>query len=159
MKHNRDLLIKRNKEQAYVSVGFSSWKKAPKCFEDHQQTNCHKAAAALETVVTKCGDVGEIMNQSVLDARQKERKHLIDVIKCLKYLAKQVIAIQGNPGDDNFTQLLKLLGTKDQSIQLTLEKTRLKYTHNEIQNELLDLMPQQVLRKKLKEIRENDFLL
>ena len=138
MKHNRDLLIERNKEQVYVSVGFSSWKKAPKCFEDHQQTchkkNCHKAAAALETVVTKCGDVGKIMNQSVLDARQKEQKHLIDVIRCLKYLAKQGIAIQGNPGDDNFTQLLKLLGTKDPSIQLTLEKTRLKYTHNEIQN-------------------------
>lgn len=157
MKHNKDLLSERNKEQAYVSVGFSSWKKAPKCFEDHQQTNCHKAAAALETVVAKCGDVGEIINQSVLDSRQKERKYLIDVIRCLRYLAKQGIAIQGNPGEDNFTQLLKLLGTKDPSIQSTLEKTRLKYTHNEIQNELLDLMAQHVLREKLKEIRENDF--
>ena len=126
------MLSERNKEQAYISVGFSSWKKAPKSFEDHQQTNCHKAAAALETVVTKCGDVGEIINQSVLDSCQKERKHLVDVIGCLRFLAKQGIAIQGNPGEDNFTQLLKLLGTKDPSIQSTLERTRLKYTHNDI---------------------------
>ena len=80
MKHSKDLLSERNKEQSYMSVGFSLRKKAPKCFENHQQTNCHKAAAALETVVTKCGNVAELTNQSIVDSRRKERKHLIDVI-------------------------------------------------------------------------------
>ena len=78
----------------------------PKTTSKQIATN-NKAAAALETVVTKCGDVAELTNQSVLDSRQKERKHLIDVIRCLKFLARQGIAIQGNPGEDNFTQLLK----------------------------------------------------
>ena len=132
-------------------------KRVPKCFKTHQQTNCHKAAAVLETVVPNCGDVAELTNKSVIDSRKKERKHLIDVIRCLRFLAKQGITIQGNPGNDNFTQLLMLLGTKDSSIHATLGKTRYKYTHNDIQNELLDLMAQHILREKLKEIRENDF--
>ena len=157
MKHNKDLLSERNKEQAYISVVFNSWKKAPTCFENHQQTNCHKAAAALETVATKCGNIAELTNQSIVDYRQKERKHLIDVIRCLRFLARQGTAIQGNPGDKNFTQLLKLLRTKDSSIHSMLEKARLKYTHNDIQRELLGLMAQQLLREKSKEIRENDF--
>ena len=106
--------------------------------------------------MTKCANVAELNNQCIADSRQKERKHLIDVIQCLRFLARQGIAIQGNPGNDNFTQLLMLLGTKDPSIKSTLERTRLKYTHNDIQNELLDLMAQHVIREKLKYIREND---
>ena len=128
MKHERNngLLSERNKEEAYISVGFNSWKKAPKCFDIHQQTNCHKAASALEIIVTKCANVSEHSNQSIVDSRQKERKHLIDVIQCLKFLARQGLAIQGNPGNDNFTQLLMLLATKDSSIKSRLERTRLK---------------------------------
>ena len=132
-------------------------KKAPKCFKKHQETHCHKAAAALETVVSKCGDVGELSNKSVVEARKRERNHLINVIRCLRFLARQGIAVQGNQGEDNFTNLLKLLGTKDQSIISALERSRLKYTHSDVQNELFDLMAQQVLREKLKEVREHDF--
>ena len=151
MKHgkNQGLLSERKKEEACISAGFNSWKKAPKCFELHQQTHCHKAASSLETVRTKCANVAELNNQCIADSRQKERKHLIDVIQCLRFLARQGIAIQGNPGNDNFTQLLMLLGTKDPSIKSTLKRTRLKYTHNDIQNELLDLMAQHVIREKL----------
>lgn len=157
MKHNEDLLSERNKEQAYISVGFNSWKKAPKCFEKHQETNCHKAASAMETVVSRCADVGELTNKTIAETRKKERNHLINVIRCLRFLARQGIAVQGDRGEDNFHQLLLLLGTKDDSIISILERARLKYTHSDIQNELLDLMAQQVLREKLKEIREYDF--
>ena len=82
---------------------------------------------------------------------------MIDVIRYLRFLARQGIAIQGNPGDNNFTQLLKLLRTKYPSIHSMLEKTTLKYTHNDIQKKLLELKAQQVLHEKLKEISENNF--
>jgi len=148
-------LSERNKEQAYISVGFKSWKKAPNCFKIHEQTSCHKAAAALELVVPGCSNIAEMTDKNVKDSRMKERKHLVDVIRGLRFLARQGIAIQGNPGNDNFTQLLKLLGSKDPDILSILNQTRFKYTHNDIQNELLDLMAQHVLREKLAEIREN----
>ena len=76
----------------------------------------------METVVIKCGKVAELTIQSIVDSPRKERKHLIDVIQCVRFLARQGIAIQANPGDDNFTQLFKLLGTKDPSIHSTLKK-------------------------------------
>ena len=138
MKHDKSggFVNERSKEQAYISAGFNAWKKAPKCFETHQQTNCHKAAASLETVVGRCSDVVELTNQSIADSRQSDRKYLVDVIRCLRFLARQGMAILGNPGEDNFTQLLLLLSTKDPSIRSTLERSRLKYTHNDIQNEL-----------------------
>ena len=111
----------------------------------------------MEVVVTKCGNVGEMVSQGVFESHKRERKYLMDIMRSLVFLAKQGIAIQGNPGEDNFTQLLMLLGTKDPSILATFERSRLKYTHHDIQNELLELMANQVLRKKLNEIRENNF--
>ena len=152
-----NLSSERNKEPAYISDGFNSWKKAPKCFEEHQKTNCHIAAASMETIVPNCGDVAEMTNKNILDKKRKERKHLLDITRCLRFLARQGIAIQGNPGNDNFTQLLMLLGSKDPTITSLLDRTRLKYTHNDIQNELLDLMARHVLREKLTEIRQNHF--
>ena len=73
IKHNKDLLSERNKEQACISAGFNLWKKAPKCLENHQQTIYHKVVAALETVVTNCGNVAELANQSIVDSRRNER--------------------------------------------------------------------------------------
>ena len=32
------------KEDTYISKGFRSWKKAPKCFNDHQASGCHNTA-------------------------------------------------------------------------------------------------------------------
>ena len=145
----------KNKYTSVLSLLFG--KKAPKYFEKHQETNCHKAASALETVVTKCADVAELTNKSIVESRKVERNHLTNVIRCLRFLAMQGITIQGNTGEDNFSQLLMLLGTKDQSITSTPERIRLKYRHSDIQNELFDLMAQQVLREKLKEIIEHDF--
>ena len=112
----------------------------------------------METIVPNCGDVAEMTNKkNILDTKRKERKHLLNIIRCLRFLARQGIAIQGNPGNDNFTQLLMLLGSKDHAIISTLNRTRLKYTHNDIQNELLDLMAKHVLCEKLTEIRQNHF--
>ena len=55
----------------------------------------------------------------------------------LRYLARQGVAIQGTHEDD-FTHLLKLLGTKDSTITNKLKQCRQKFTHNDVQNELLD---------------------
>ena len=146
----------RNKEQAYISIGVNSWKKAPKCFEDHQDSKCHKTATCMEILVPKCGDAKEMTDKIIADSRENERKHLINVIRCLRFLGRQGIAIQGNADRDNLTQLL-LLGSKDPTIVTNLNKARLKYTHHDIQNEILDIMSQHVIREKLKEIQKNRF--
>ena len=70
-----------------------------------------------------------------------ERKYLIDVIKCLKFLSRQGIPLQGHDNNDNLTQTLLLLGTKDDNITKQIHgQIGHKYTHNDIQNELLSIM-------------------
>ena len=51
-------------------------------------------------------DVGEMTNDNLVNVREKERKYLLDVIRCLRYLARQGIALQGNENNDIFTQLM-----------------------------------------------------
>ena len=97
------------------------------------------------------------MNQTLTDSRKINRSYLISIMKCLRYLARQGIAIQGTHGDDNFTQLLKLMGTKDTSIIDRLSQASQKFTHHEVQNEILDIMAKQVLSKKVETIGASDF--
>ena len=45
-------------------------------------------------------------NDNLVKVREKERKYLLDVIMCLRYLARQGIDLQGNENNDNFAQLM-----------------------------------------------------
>ena len=131
----------RNREDAYTSKGFSSWKKAPQCFVEHQQTHCHKSAASYHVVIPKYKDLGEMTNDKIVNVCEKERKYLLHLIRCLRYLARQGIALKGNESNDNFTLLMTLLETKDESIIAHLEGAiENKYTHSDIQNELLNII-------------------
>ena len=152
------LVSERNIEHAYTTTEFSSWNKAPQCFKEHQQINCHKSEASYHVVITKCKDVGQMTNGNLVSVREKERKYLLGVISCLRYLARQGIELPGNENNDNFTQLMILLGTKDESIIAHLEGTiGNKYTHYDIQNELLHIMSLHVLFSKLETIGKNVF--
>ena len=66
-----------------------------------------------------------------------------------RYLARQALALRGDGDekDSNFYQLLVLHGENMPEIKPMMEKKQLKYTSHEIQNELLNIMAQQVLRK------------
>ena len=73
------------------------------------------------------------------------------------------LAFRGNDGNDNLTQLSKLLKKNDPVLLTRLDKEshlepgQLKYMHNDIQNELIELMAKQVLAKKLESIRSSKF--
>ena len=111
------LVSERNIEDAYTTKVFSSWKKAPQCFAEHQQTYCHKSPASNHVVIPKCKDLGEMTNNNPVNVCEKERKYLFDVIRCLPYIARQGIALQRTGNNDNFVQLMMLLGTKDEMMK------------------------------------------
>ena len=94
-------------------------------------------------------------NDNLVNVREKERKYFLDVIRCLQYLARQGTASQGDENNDNFTQLMMLLGTKNECIRAHLDGTiENKYTHHNIQNELLNIMSRHDLLSKLETIRK-----
>ena len=149
---------KRNIKDAHTTKGFSSWKKAPQCFDERQQTHCHKSAASYHVVIPKFEDVGATTKDNLINARQKERKYLLDVIRCLRYLARQGIALQENENNNDFTEPMMLLGKKDESIIAHLDGTiGNKYNHHDIHNELLNIKYRLVLLSKLEAIRKNVF--
>ena len=55
MKHKSKLTAEKNKEPAYISVGFKNWKKTPDCFKDHQNSKCHSGASTFEIIFLPVG--------------------------------------------------------------------------------------------------------
>ena len=98
------------------------------------------------------------MDSQLVERRQLEYKYLLEVIKCLRYLSRQGITLQGHNNNDNFPILLYLPGTKDKNIMDHLDgKVSHKYNHQDVQNELLNIMGAYVLREKLATIRDPKF--
>ena len=125
-------------------------KKSPKWFYSHENSVCLQAFSAYHLIVPRCNDVGEMVDDQVSQQREDELKYLLDIIKCLRYLARREIPLQGLDNNDNLTQILYLLRTKVDNLTKHLPgQVGHKYTHHDIQNELL----------KFPTIRERKFFL
>ena len=122
-------------EEAYITRGFNNQKKALEAFVDHQQSRTYRAAITYESVALQCGDVLETTVNDLNNKRLAKRKYLMKVIEYIRFLERQRAAFRGNDGNDN------------------LEPDQNKYIHNDIQNELIELMAKYVLEKKLESIR------
>ena len=89
---------------------------------------------------------------------ESNRICFIKVIECLHYLARQGQAMQGDTNDEsNFIQLLKLRG-KDQPLLLKwLQRKEDRCTSHDIQNEIIAIMANHVIRDLVSEIRGGFF--
>ena len=96
-------------EKAYITKGFNNWKKALEAFIDHQQSKAHKAAITYESIVPQCGNVLEMTVSDLNNKRLAERKYFIKVIEYIPFLARQGLGFRDNDGNDNLTQLFKLI--------------------------------------------------
>lgn len=66
--------------------------------------------------------------------------------------------MQGNENNDTFTQVMMLFGTKDESKIAHLDGTIAnKYTHHDIQDELLNILSRHILLSRLETIRKKIF--
>ena len=76
--------------------GFNDWKKALEAFVDYQQSKAHRVATTYESVVSKCGDGLEMTFNDLGNKRFAERKYLIKVMECIRFLTRQGLAFRGN---------------------------------------------------------------
>ena len=70
----------------------------------------------------QCGDVLEMTVNDLNNRRLAERKYLIKVMEYIRFLACQGLAFRGNDGNDNLTQLFKLLNKDDPALLTRLDK-------------------------------------
>ena len=112
------LSSEHQKTDTFINKGFINWKKATTSFNTHLLSSCHKTTVSYESVVPKCGDVGEMMVSELSKQRQSERRYLIKIMECLQYLARQGLAIRGTDDEleNNLTQLLMLLCKREPDI-------------------------------------------
>uniref|UniRef100_H3AD30 DUF4371 domain-containing protein n=1 Tax=Latimeria chalumnae TaxID=7897 RepID=H3AD30_LATCH len=139
-------IIKGHKDDAFLSLGFSNWKKAKERFSIHQKSLKHRAA---------------IMNQSQRSlvpvsaqlSIKKEKDQQIKIFNSVKYLDCQGLAIHGHDGSSgNLEQLLSLRVHDVPKLKWWLHQ-KTTWTSPLIQNDLLSLLSNSLLCELASEIR------
>ena len=144
------------REDAFINRGYTNWKNAIAAFRKHEQSDCHKEAVETHLLPQQCGDIAKRVQESLSEERRVNRAMLFKIIRSIKYLARQGLALRGHSSDDgNLIQLLKMQSETDPALQAWLKKEREKYTSGEIQNEILQLMAHSILRKVTKCVHIN----
>ena len=148
---------RKNKEEAFLSVGFRHWKKALDAFKEHQKSKCHVAALTYEVTIPKCGNIQEMSCEKIKSNMQEYRKCLLKIIETLQFLGRQGLPLRGDASDENsnFVQLLKLRCRDFPKLEEWLDKKTNKYTSHDIQNELLKLMAHEIIRNMTKEMQDS----
>ncbi|XP_052249555.1 zinc finger MYM-type protein 1-like [Dreissena polymorpha] len=147
---------------SFISDGFSNWKAGTEKFRKHDESECHKEAVErLVTLPATTRDVGEMLSAGHDKEKADNRKQLLQILRSIRFLARQGIALPGHNDDEgNFMQLLQHHGETDSSILAWLERKRDKFVAPDrsfVQNEILQLMALRILRKVASDIKTNEF--
>jgi hypothetical protein len=141
-----------NEEEVFWKTGFFNWKKAVEKFKKHETSLSHKAC--LEKFVYLSNN--ENVLQQLHVHQQQEGKIatacLSHIFTCLRYLARQGLAIRGHvDNESNFKQLLALRSNDLPDLKMWLTK-KTTWTSVEIQEEMLEMMAHVILRKFSREV-------
>ena len=156
--HHKKLLLNKRTDAAFISEGFNDWKHATSKFPKHEQTDCHIEAFSKISDI-KTDDIGEAISFQHKKEKEENRQCLFQIVKALRYLARQNLAIRGDKNDreGNFHQLLKLQASENNFFAEWLKKKRGTFTSPEIQNEILEIMAHDILRDITSKIRSANF--
>ena len=142
-------------DKAFIETGYSNWKNTGKGFSNHQASEFHKAAHSA--LLPGTADVGELLYDVHSEQKKENRQFLMKIISDLRYLARQAEPFRGSKDDNNsnFIQLLKLRAEDDPLVLHWLKKKSSKFTSHDIQNEILRIMANSILRDIANSVRNN----
>ena len=143
-------------DPAYTSKGFKNWKDATLGFKKHESSASHKEALVIPST---CMDVGEMISREHAHEKSENRQCLLNILSNVRFLSRQGLSFRGDgdEGDSNFIQLLKLRGLDDPRIETWLSRKTNKYTSNNAQNEILRVMALSILRKIAADLKQSRF--
>ena len=69
-----------------------------------------EAVEAVITLPRTTGDIGELLNKGSKQGKENSREMLQTILSCIRFLARQGLALRGSnsDADSNFLQLLSL---------------------------------------------------
>ena len=90
----------------------------------------------------------------------KNRDALFQILKCIRFLSRQGLALRGNKDecDGNFSQLLHHKAEEDTNLANWLKRKENVYCSPDIQNEMIKLMGLQILRDITINLQQSPFL-
>lgn len=144
-------MLSKKADPAFSSKGFTNWKNALLRFECHQNSKAHHHAV---TVCSQEGTPVDAQLSSALARQQENGRHCLQSIAgSIQFLARQGLALHGHNDDEgNFYQLLKHKGKKDARLSDWLSHS-IDYTSPLVQNEILKLLGNNIVRDIAKSIQ------
>ena len=155
--HDGKFLACTKREPAFVSRGFTYWKEATIAFKEHQSSDCHKEATeAIVSLSEQVRDVGELLSEAHREEKATNRRMLLKILQCIRFLAHQGLPLRGvgADADSNLLQL-QLQCVDCPELSVWLSKKTDKYTSHDIQNEMMKIMALQILRQVCERIRDS----
>lgn len=141
------------KDPTFISDGFINWKKALEKFRDHESSKCHKEAVTMLNGLQQTSVACQLSSQHKNDMI-KARSALSTIFTSLRYLCRQGLPIRGHSDfDSNYIQLLHLRKTETPELAEWMNRSSYKWTSHDIQNEMIHMMANAVLRKLLSNLK------
>lgn len=142
-------------EPAFISEGFSNWKKALSRFDSHENSGCHRfSMQQLKQVSTP---VDSLLSEQINQGRKVALACLTNTITSVQYLARQGLAFRGHENEEgNFKQLLLLRTRESPAMKAWLDRTT-SFTSWSSQNEVLDMLGHRIVRQIRSEIGETSY--
>ncbi|XP_076347931.1 zinc finger MYM-type protein 1-like [Tachypleus tridentatus] len=137
-------------EKSFTNEGFQTWKKATVSLKSHDNSAGHKFAmqawAEFKLQKTKGARIQHALDASHAKAVEENRHYIRAVIDALLFTACHNEAQrghrEGSQSDNrgNFLELLDMISRYDEIVKKLSGPGNAKYTHHDIQNELLDII-------------------
>lgn len=156
-------------ETAFTKDGFTNWKNATQTFKTHETSMGHKYAmqdwVESKNRVKQGSTIKTMLDEGHLKTVRENRRYLAAVIDSLRFTACQEIAQRGhreNPSSTNrgnFLELLSLFGKYDEIVKQKIQDlpARAKYTHHDIQNEIIGIMANMIIREISEEVKASKY--
>lgn len=153
----RGLATSSKNSQTFIATGYTNWNDANRGFMKHEQSDCHLESVQRLNLDKSNKDISIAITAQVSDLREKNRSCLLTIISNLKFLGRQGLPLRGraDDSDSNFNQLNVLRCEDNQNFREWLLRKSEKYTSPEIQNELLKIMSQILVRGISEDIRNS----
>ena len=143
---------------AFIQDGFSDWKHAIERFKGHEKSDSHRAAVLKTAYVAAGHNVASGLSKAKREEMLIARAALCRIVTSIAFLSKQGLAIRGKTdASSNFQQLLLLRSGDSGGLQRCLARSRNKWISHDIQNEILQLLSDDVLRRIISEIRQAQY--
>lgn len=144
-------------EKTFLSTGFTNWKIALDRFAKHQNSGFHKKCLDLIFKRENSVPINALLNESLLKSQKEARICLKAIIGSIRFLAKTGLALRGDGDEEG--NLVDLLNERSEDVPELKKwlKKRDNYLSGDIQNEILQIMSEEILRNIIGGINNSPF--